>query len=66
MAISLDFESFSILTRALNILFFFTFGGLGWSFHAVRGNTNPGDIRFRPPVVGVVDAWKDVRASDGP
>ena len=31
----------------------------GWGFHAVRGGIDPGDIRFRPRVVGVVQVWKD-------
>ena len=32
----------------------------GWDFHTVRGCINPGDIRVRPRVVGVVlDVWTD-------
>ena len=31
----------------------------GWDFHTVRGAINPGDIRVRPRVVGVVDVWMD-------
>ena len=31
----------------------------------MRGGINPGDCRFRPPDVGVADAWKDFRTSDG-
>ena len=31
----------------------------GWGFHTVRGGIDPGNIRFRPRVVGVVDIWKD-------
>ena len=41
------------------------FGGLGWGFHNVWGGINPGGMRFRPPVVGVVDAWKDLLTRDG-
>ena len=26
-----------------------------WGFHTVRGGSGPGDNRFRPQVVGVVD-----------
>ena len=60
---------FSILTRVLNnVLYNFcsTFGGLGWGFHTVRGGIKPGYFRFRCPVVGVVDAWKDFRVGEGP
>ena len=32
---------------------------LGWGFHAMRGGINPGDLRFRPRIVGVVEIWKD-------
>ena len=32
---------------------------LGWRFHTLRGGTDPGDLRFRPRVVGVVEIWKD-------
>ena len=31
----------------------------GWDFHILRGGVDPGDHRFCPPLVGVVDAWKD-------
>ena len=27
----------------------------GWGFHILRGGINPRDLRFRPPVVGVVE-----------
>lgn len=30
----------------------------GWGFHTVRGGIERRDHRFRPGVVGVVDAWK--------
>ena len=30
-------------------------GRWGWDFHTVRGGINPGDIRVRLRVVGVVD-----------
>ena len=32
-----------------------------WGFHTVRGNNDPGGRRVRPGVVGIVDAWKDLR-----
>ena len=31
----------------------------GWGFHTVRGGFDPGDHRFRPWVVGVVNVWSD-------
>ena len=31
----------------------------GWDFHTVQGGINPGDIRARPRVVGVVDVCMD-------
>ena len=34
-------------------------GRRGWGFHTVRGGFNPGDHRFRPHVVEVVDVWRD-------
>ena len=34
-------------------------GQLGWGFHTLWGGTDPGDLRFRPLVVGVVEAWKE-------
>ena len=37
----------------------------GWGFHTVRNGFDPGDHRFRPQVVGVVDVWKDFRSWDG-
>ena len=30
---------------------------LGWGFHTLRGGIDPGDLRFRPRVVGVVEIW---------
>ena len=30
----------------------------GWGFYTVGGGIGPGDHRFRPPFVGVVDIWK--------
>ena len=32
---------------------------LGWSFHALRGDIDPEDLRFRPRVIKVVEIWKD-------
>jgi len=37
----------------------------GWSFHTVRGGIDPGDLRFRPRVVGVVEIWKNCWSGDG-
>ena len=37
---------------------------LGWGFHTLRGGINPGDLRFRPRVVGVVDIWKGFWSGD--
>ena len=34
-------------------------GGWGSGFHAVQGGIDPGDNRFRPRFVGVVDVWRD-------
>ena len=31
----------------------------GWGFPTVRVDIDPGDLRFRPPVSGVVQVWKD-------
>ena len=31
----------------------------GWGFHTLRGGIDPGNLRFRPRVVRVVDVWKD-------
>ena len=40
-----------------------------WGFHTVRGRgrryINPGDVCFRPRVVGVVDVWNEFRPGDG-
>ena len=35
-----------------------------WGFHTVRGGINPGDLRFRPLFVGVVEIWKDFVSGD--
>ena len=32
---------------------------VGSGFHTVRGGVDPGNGRFRPRVVGVVDVWRD-------
>ena len=32
----------------------------GWGFHTLRGGIDPGDLRFLPRLVGVVDLWKDL------
>ena len=29
----------------------------GWGFHIVRDDVNPGDHRFRPQFIEVVEAW---------
>ena len=29
-----------------------------WGVHTVRGGINPGDVRFRPRVVQIVEIWK--------
>ena len=31
----------------------------GWGSRIVRGGVDPGDLRFRRKVVGVVEKWKD-------
>ena len=31
----------------------------GWGFHTVRGVINPGNLRFRPRFVEVVEIWED-------
>ena len=31
----------------------------GWGFHTLRGGIDPGNLRFRPQVVEVVEIWKD-------
>ena len=31
---------------------------LGWGFHSLRGSIDPGDLRLRLRVVGVVEIWK--------
>ena len=35
-------------------------GQVGWGFHTLRGGIDPGDLRFRPRGIGVVDIWKDL------
>ena len=32
---------------------------LGWGFYTLRGGIYPGDLRFRPQVVGVVEVWRE-------
>ena len=58
VAVSLDFDSFLVLIQVLNqfLYLFSNFWGVGLGFHTMRGGINPGDFRFRPPVVEVVDA----------
>ena len=36
----------------------------GSRFHTLRGGIYPGDPCFRPPVVGVVEIWKDLQSGD--
>ena len=36
-----------------------TIGRWGWGFHAVRGEFDPGDLRFCLRIVGVVNVWRD-------
>ena len=31
----------------------------GWRFYTPRGAIDPGHLRFRPRVVGVIEIWKD-------
>ena len=31
----------------------------GWGFHTLRGGIDPGNLRFRPRVVGDLDVWRD-------
>ena len=35
-----------------------------WGSHTVRGGIDPGGLRFRHPVVGVVEIWKDFESGD--
>ena len=35
-------------------------GWWGWGFHAVWGDLDPGELRFRPQFVGAVLVWKDL------
>ena len=37
----------------------------GWGFHTARGGIDPGDLCFRPRVVGVAKVWKDIESGDG-
>ena len=30
----------------------------GWGFHTLRSDIDPGELRFRPRVVGVANVWK--------
>ena len=32
---------------------------VAWGFYTARGGIDPGDRRFRPRVVGVVEIWKN-------
>ena len=32
---------------------------IGWVFNTARGGIEPGDLRFRPRVDGVVEIWRD-------
>ena len=36
-----------------------------WGFHTVWGGIAPGDLRFRPGVVLVVEIWNDLRSAEG-
>ena len=36
----------------------------GCGFYTLRGGIDPEDHRFRPPVVGIVDVWKDLLSGD--
>ena len=38
----------------------------GRSFHTLRAGIYPGDVRFRPQVVGLVDVRKDFLPGMGP
>ena len=31
----------------------------GWGFHTLRGGIDPGNLRFRPRVIGAVEIWTD-------
>ena len=35
-----------------------------WGFHTLRGGIDPGDLRFRPRVAGIVEIWKDFKPGD--
>ena len=37
----------------------------GWGFYTVRGGIDPGDRRFRPRFVGVVELWQGVWSGAG-
>ena len=62
VAISLDFDAFSILTRVLNPFFYFlsTLERLGYLHRA--GQYQPDGFPFSSRGI---DAWKDIRTSDG-
>ena len=36
----------------------------GWGFHTLLGGIDPGDLRFRPRVVGVIEIWKYFESGD--
>ena len=38
---------------------------LGWGFHILRRGIDPGNVRLRPRVVGVLEIWKDFWPGDG-
>ena len=38
---------------------------VGLGFHTLRGGIDPGNLRVRPRVVGVVEIWKDLLPEDG-
>ena len=37
----------------------------GWGFHTLRGGIDPGDVSFRPRVVGDVEIWKSFEPGMG-
>ena len=37
---------------------------LGWGSHTLRGGIDPGDLRFRLRVVGVIEIWKYFESGD--
>ena len=36
----------------------------GWGFHTLWGGIDPGDLFFRPRVVGVVEIWREFSSGD--